>query len=62
MVPPANPFGEGGAVTRFALQMVPDAEFDRGIAELRRYCEREDRGQPVEDPIEVFRLARPRAG
>jgi ubiquinone/menaquinone biosynthesis C-methylase UbiE len=39
------------------LQMVSDAEFARGMAELRRYCEREDRGQVVENPIDLFVLA-----
>lgn len=36
------------------LQLVPDDEFARGIAEFRRYCEREDRGQAVLDEIDVF--------
>lgn len=36
------------------LQLVPDDEFARGIVEFRRYCEREDRGQRVEDQMDVF--------
>ena len=40
------------------LQLVSDDEFARGIVEFRRYCEREDRGEPVEDEIDVFVLRR----
>jgi hypothetical protein len=36
------------------LQLVPDAEFAAGMAELRRHCARQDRGQAVTDPIDVF--------
>jgi hypothetical protein len=36
------------------LQLVSDEEFARGIAELRRHSAQEDRGQPVEDEIDVF--------
>ena len=38
------------------LQLVSDEEFDRGAAEFRRYCARKDRGQPVEEIIDVFLL------
>jgi ubiquinone/menaquinone biosynthesis C-methylase UbiE len=41
------------------LQMVSDAEFTRGMAEFRRYCEREDRGEVVVNAIDVFVLAAP---
>jgi SAM-dependent methyltransferase len=40
------------------LQLVPDHEFERGIVEFRRFCEREDRGQPVLDEIDAFLFAR----
>jgi ubiquinone/menaquinone biosynthesis C-methylase UbiE len=40
------------------LQRLPDEEFARGIAALRRRWAREDRGQPVADPIDVFVLRR----
>lgn len=39
------------------LQLVADAEFARGVVEFRRYCEREDQGQPVHDQIDVFLFA-----
>jgi SAM-dependent methyltransferase len=42
------------------LQLVPDDEFARGIAEFRRYCECEDRGQAVEDAIDLFLFQRAR--
>jgi len=42
------------------LQLVSDEEFDRGAAEFRRWCMREDRGQPVEEVIDVFLLCRQR--
>ena len=38
------------------LQLVSDAEFVRGMAEFRRYCEGEDRGQVIEQAIDVFVL------
>jgi hypothetical protein len=41
------------------LQLVPDDEFARGIVEFKNFCEREDRGQPVHDEIDVFLFARP---
>jgi SAM-dependent methyltransferase len=41
------------------LQLVPDHEFARGIVEFKNFCEREDRGQPVHDEIDVFLFARP---
>jgi ubiquinone/menaquinone biosynthesis C-methylase UbiE len=40
------------------LQLVPDHEFARGIFEFRRFCEREDRGQPVRDQIDAFLFVR----
>lgn len=43
------------------LQLVPDEEFARGVAEFRRHCAREDRGQPVADAIDLFVFTRSRA-
>lgn len=40
------------------LQLVPDHEFARGIVEFRRFCERENRGQPVHDQIDAFLFTR----
>jgi ubiquinone/menaquinone biosynthesis C-methylase UbiE len=40
------------------LQLVPDDEFARGVEAFARFCERQDRGAPVEDPIDVFVLRR----
>jgi SAM-dependent methyltransferase len=45
--------------TLSTLQLVPDDEFARGSAEFTRYCEREDRGQPVESEIDLFVFRRP---
>jgi len=42
------------------LQLVPDEEFAQGVAEFRRHCAREDRGQPVADPIDLFVFTRSR--
>jgi SAM-dependent methyltransferase len=42
------------------LQLVPDEEFDRGATEFRRWCTRQDRGQPVEEVIDVFLFCRER--
>jgi ubiquinone/menaquinone biosynthesis C-methylase UbiE len=36
------------------LQLISDDEFRRGASEFRRYCTREDRGQPVEEVIDMF--------
>lgn len=41
------------------LELVPDAEFARGVEEFRAHCAREDHGQPVMDPIDVFILRKP---
>jgi hypothetical protein len=38
------------------LRLVRDEEFASGIAEFRRYCEREDRGEVVEQATDVFVL------
>jgi SAM-dependent methyltransferase len=43
-----------------SLRLVPDDEFARGIAEFRRYCECEDRGQAVEEAIDLFHFRRAR--
>jgi ubiquinone/menaquinone biosynthesis C-methylase UbiE len=40
------------------LQLVPDAEFAAGIVELRREWAREDRGEPITDPIDLFHFRR----
>jgi hypothetical protein len=40
------------------LQLVSDDEFVRGVAEFRRWCERHDRGQAIEDEIDVFAFRR----
>ena len=40
------------------LQMVSDEEWAHGIAGFRRYCQREDRGQPVLDEIDAFTFRR----
>lgn len=40
------------------LQLVPDEEFARGIVELKRYCELENFGQTVEEPVDVFLFRR----
>jgi SAM-dependent methyltransferase len=58
----ANPVARGLAAyadriasrTISTLQLVPDDEFARGVLEFRRFCAREDRGQPVHDPIDAF--------
>jgi len=39
------------------LQLVPDEEFAKGIGDFRRFCEREDQGQPVRDEIDAFLFA-----
>jgi len=36
------------------LQLVPDDEFERGMAELRRHCAAHDRGETVYEDFEVF--------
>jgi hypothetical protein len=36
------------------LRLLSDEEFARGTAEFRRWCERQDRGRPVDEALEVF--------
>jgi len=40
------------------LQLVSDDEFARGIADFRRWCEGRDRGERVDDEIDVFAFRR----
>ena len=47
-----------GSRTISTLRLVSDDEFARGAADFRRYAEREDRGQPIHDLIDVFVLER----
>jgi SAM-dependent methyltransferase len=42
------------------LQLVSDEEFDRGATEFRRWCTRQDRGQPVEEVIDMLLFCRQR--
>jgi ubiquinone/menaquinone biosynthesis C-methylase UbiE len=44
--------------TLSTLQLVPDEEFAKGIVELRRHFARENRGQPVAEPTDVFLFRR----
>jgi hypothetical protein len=40
------------------LQLVSDEEFMQGVAAFRRYCDREDHGQVVEEVIDTFLFRR----
>lgn len=36
------------------LRLVPDAEFDAGMRELKRYCAAHDSGEPVYEDLDLF--------
>ena len=53
--PNLSTYAEHVATRTFStLHLVSDEEFSRGATEFRRYCIREDRGQPVEEMIDTF--------
>jgi len=61
VAPSLSAYADHVATRTFStLQLVSDEEFVRGATAFRRYCTREDRGQPVEEVIDMFLFCRDR--
>jgi hypothetical protein len=55
VAPNLSTYAEHVATRTFStLQLVSDEEFNLGADAFRRYCIREDRGEPVEEVIDSF--------